>query len=424
MRPNHTTIAWVPNEKSQEAISILNSIGYGVGKFELFNEKDGLRQVVLVGARIPNSIKQDMQSAIRDFSGEKERPKQPCQGCPQPEVVFSPEKYPKRTRSLIGSHLHDIIAANTGNKVICPECQREIDRLNRMTSGDVLAEIVTLAAQIVERSKTRAEKWYHRVAATFLPHFVEHKVVEWIKEACLMNDNKVKRYNLRWMYGMTTVPERAENTFRRTLESLMNAGFEEPRLFVDNCTPLQAHELYGAYNLPITCRPLVRTAGNWVLTLYELWALDSSAERYAVFQDDFVTVKNLKRYLELGKTPPAGYQNLYTFPSNQSLAPEGYTGWYEANQFGRGAVALVFTNEAVRKLLGQPYLVERFQCTKRGHKAIDGGIVDAFKLVGYKEFVHTPSLVQHIGDVSTMGNKPHLKAISFPGEDFDALTLL
>jgi hypothetical protein len=38
--------------------------------------------------------------------------------------------------------------------------------------------------------------------------------------------------------------------------------------------------------------------------------------------------------------------------------------------------------------------------------------------------VHHPSLVQHTGDVSAMGNRPHQKASSFPGEEYDALTLL
>lgn len=226
---------------------------------------------------------------------------------------------------------------------------------------------------------------------------------------------------MRWSYGITTVPKRINDLLPRTIDSLKKGGFNEPHLFVDG----GREEDYKRFNLPTTVRSKnVRTAGNWVLSLIELYALNPTAERFALFQDDFVTYNNVRQYLEGMRYPDKGYLNLYTFPENQSLNTTGQCGWFKSNQCGRGAVALVFSLEAVTALLGQPYLWTRFQSAKRGHCAIDGGIVDAMKNVGYSEYVHTPSLVQHTGIESSMGNSRHASAPVWYGEGFDAATLL
>ena len=231
------------------------------------------------------------------------------------------------------------------------------------------------------------------------------------------------KHKLIWSYGVTTVPLRIEGLLPRTLKSLAGAGFDEPQLFVDGAKNTAQYERFG---LSIACHfPTIRIFGNWVLALWELYVRSPSADRYAIFQDDFVTYKNLRQYLDQCAYPDQGYWNLYTFPQNQILAPtDGSTGWYLSNQCGKGAVALVFSHEAVTTLLVQPYMVARPQDCKRGWCAVDGGIISAFKKVGWKEYVHNPSLVQHTGIVSSMRNKPHQLAESFRGEDFDAMELI
>lgn len=237
---------------------------------------------------------------------------------------------------------------------------------------------------------------------------------------------------IRWAYGVTTVPERRHDLLPRTLASLAWGGFDKPRLFVDGCGPEHALS-YTSFNLPITVRyDALKTAGNWVLALYELYYRNPESERFALFQDDLVTYRNLRKYLERCVLPDAGYWNLYTFPSNQSYCPPGCWGWYESRpvtphapqwQSGRGAVALVFSRAAVITLLSQRSLVERVQDGQIKDRKIDGGIVNAMNLAGYREYVHNPSLVQHTGEQSTMGNLPHPQAQSFLGEDYDALSL-
>lgn len=237
---------------------------------------------------------------------------------------------------------------------------------------------------------------------------------------------------MRWAYGVTTCKIRKDaGILQKTLDSLKGGGFPLPRLFVDGIT-LQEGSIWEEYfGLEVTVRnPKVKTAGNWILTLWELYLRQPDAERYAVFQDDFLTYKNLRTYLDNCPYPEKGYWNLYTFPSNQDLCPmvgktgREYVGWYEANQFGRGAVALIFSRAAVTTLLSSSHLVERPQDMNRGWRSIDGGVVTAFKKAGWKEFVHNPSLVYHTGEVSSMGNVKQKQTRSFRGESFDALNLL
>jgi len=235
---------------------------------------------------------------------------------------------------------------------------------------------------------------------------------------------------MSWVYGVTTVPARIENgLLERTLISLRETGFANPRLFVD-----------GAESVPgwldeyaITLRhPTIRTPAHWTLALWELYLRDPTMDRYAIFQDDLVCVKNMKRYLERVPYPEKGYLNLNTFPENEYARlnrhaegqhPVKPDGFYPSNQRGRMAVELVLSNEACKTLLCAPHMVERVQ-SKRRHICIDGGVVTAMKKQGWQEFVHEPSLTWHTGDESTMGHKRQPAAQTFPGEDFDALTLL
>jgi hypothetical protein len=155
----------------------------------------------------------------------------------------------------------------------------------------------------------------------------------------------------------------------------------------------------------------------------------------------------LKQYLDATPYPENSYLNLYTFPHNQpdkllqreqggvkthpKLSPD-QTGFYPSCQFGKGAVALVFNLKALMTLLSQMHTFVRVQNRQiirpgewpRGDKAIDGAISESMKLAGFTEHVHNPSLVQHIGDESSMGSPKHLQAVSFKGENWDARSLL
>lgn len=240
--------------------------------------------------------------------------------------------------------------------------------------------------------------------------------------------------SLKWSYGITTVPQRADTYFPRTLDSLGKAGFPEPYVFVDgiSLSGLSKHYYTLDPSRLIIRGSNVRTAGHWVVSMMELYFRHPEYDRYALFQDDLVTYRNLRAYLDRAPYPERGYLNLYTFPSNQSLPEAKGRGWFKGRfldsppdrQTGRGAVALVFSRDALMALFTASHLYKRAQDPHRGHRVIDGGVVTAMNEQGWWEYCHSPSLVQHTGDNSSMGNLPHLKAVSFLGEAFDALQLL
>lgn len=239
---------------------------------------------------------------------------------------------------------------------------------------------------------------------------------------------------IRWAYGVTTVPERRKNLLPRTVASLRSAGFDRPRLFVDGCSHRLATEYEDEFHMPITARTShLRTAANWTLALLELFSRMPTADRYAIFQDDLIACKNVRQYLNHHPMPERGYWNLFCFLENDELSNHQERTWFEGSlirrprpttkQSGRGAVALAFSREAVITLLSSRRFMER-PATVNGHLLIDGGIVAAMNEVGWREWVHRPSLFQHTGDVSTIGHQPHPQAQTFPGEDYDALLFL
>lgn len=231
---------------------------------------------------------------------------------------------------------------------------------------------------------------------------------------------------ITWTYGITTIPEREDTYFIKTLESLKNAGFDKPHLFIDGETNYQKWQ--ERYALQVTTRyPNLKIYGNWLLAMWELYLRNPSADRYAIFQDDLIACRNLRQYLEQVEYPNRGYCNLYSFPENELLSDRNKSGWYKSNQMGKGAVALVFNQEAVMSLLGHWHLVKRVQDRIRGVEVVDGAIVEVLNRQTkpeWTEYCHSPGLVQHTGDVSSHGTRTYPKSTTFKGEEFDALDLL
>jgi hypothetical protein len=232
-----------------------------------------------------------------------------------------------------------------------------------------------------------------------------------------------------WAYGVTTVPERNPEPLTRTLASLQSSGFDKPTLFVDGDRDWKRWE--DTFRLPIVCRyPRIRTYGNWVLALIELYIRNPTSDYYAIFQDDFVCSRNLRIYLEKVKYPDKGYWNLYTFPENHirirdTLGFSRAAGWR-----GAGALALVFNHNALQVLLTHGHMASRINPRKPGHDAsrayryVDGAVVETMEAMGYYEYVHNPSLLQHTGLRSTTNNPRHPQANSFRGEEYNLLDLL
>lgn len=228
-----------------------------------------------------------------------------------------------------------------------------------------------------------------------------------------------------WSYGVTTVPQRRDDgTLAKTLKSLAAAGFDRPRLFVDG-----AAGGFEEFGLDVTYRwPLVRVFGNWVLSMWELYLRQPSADRYAIFQDDALFCSNLRPYLE--SCPLLGgegrnYLNLYTVAGNHLLSvQQRQDGWFKANQLGKGALGLVFDNRGVRELLASRLMVDRpWDSPQFGWRSVDGAVVEALcrsaqleRGEPYTEWCHRPSLCQHTGTRSVMDKRKWVNPTAKEGE--------
>lgn len=265
------------------------------------------------------------------------------------------------------------------------------------------------------------------VSTTFIPSDKSVKVCA----LCTDYSKAESKSPKKWAYGVTTVPSRKSNLLVKTITSLAKAGWDNPRLFVDGGSV----DDWKGCKLPLTIREKTNALSNWWLGMHELYARNPLADYFMMVQDDVLFVSNLREYIEATPWPGRGYLNLYTFPDNLVIA-QGKKGFFRAStkKMGLGALALVFDKESIVKILASEHMVEKFRPIdvvtgkekkqpQRAVKAIDGGVAWAMSVAGMSEWCHNPSLVQHIGEVSTLGHS-NPTAASFPGEGFDARSLL
>lgn len=267
------------------------------------------------------------------------------------------------------------------------------------------------------------------VSSRYIPRDRSVKVCRFCNERSMTRVQKLDAIKKppAWSYGVTTLPARFFTTLPRTLLSLKEAGFDRPRLFIDSVkSDIKDPGWESKYHVTRRTADRGHPLANWWLSLHELYARAPEADYHALFQDDFVMCRGTREYLESVPWPGPGYVNLSTYEDNQRL-PRAKPGFFKSNGQGLGAVALVFNRESIRVILRAEHMVEKFvpkpKKEHRAVKAIDGGVVTAFKLIGQSEWVHMPALVQHTGRQSTIGNEDY-QSPSFKGEEFDARSLL
>lgn len=201
-----------------------------------------------------------------------------------------------------------------------------------------------------------------------------------------------------WAYGITTVPDRVDNLLPETIKSLADAGFVNPMLFIDGACDIEKLEGFSAV---VIRHPKVGNLGNWMGALVNLFVAHPQMDRYALFEDDLIALPRLREYLDSCQYPQNGYWNLLTHDENLVLTGPCH-GWHLSNQRGRGAVGLVFNRTAVQTLISAPRFT--IPCVMGKTNRADGMVIDALKPMGYTEYVHYPSLIQHVGVKSVMGH--------------------
>jgi hypothetical protein len=202
-----------------------------------------------------------------------------------------------------------------------------------------------------------------------------------------------------WAVGVITAPRRTP-TLDTCLDSLIRAGWERPRLFVDTATTIATrHD-----DLPLTLRePRIGAWPNYYLALAELVLRDPEADAYMLAEDDvlFADREDLRAYLEdvLWPSDPVGAVSLYCSSSYTQSDP----GWHRFDgEWVWGALAFIFSPPSARRFLSDP-LIFAHRTSK------NEGLQDTDVLIGVWShqrdlpvFFPTPSLVQHIGETSTI----------------------
>ena len=180
--------------------------------------------------------------------------------------------------------------------------------------------------------------------------------------------------------AVTTSPRpNGVSYLQETLNSLHVAGFD-PDVLNDP-------DFGGAW-------PALRKALAWLLET-------TKADGLAVFQDDVLAAKGLCGWLESNGWPipveQIGVMSLYTAGANTLT---GGFGWYSSGDLPVfspwGACGLLFPRHSAEKLVANPPCKAMLQGS-------DSHTYTHCRLNGLKFLMHTPSLLQHVGAVGSIG---------------------
>lgn len=222
-----------------------------------------------------------------------------------------------------------------------------------------------------------------------------------------------------WAVAVTTAPRRLP-TIDDCLDSLVNAGWPNPRIFSDSYVPLAKRHVHMAVTLR---EPAVGAWPNYYLTLAELLMREPDADAYLIVQDDvlFYNHTGLRDYLEgaLWQTHQPCMASLF--------CPRDYTqpicGWTNfQGDWLWGAQAFVFSRSAAQRFLADDQVVHhRWNSEYEGSYGIDWLIGKWAGRCQVPIRYPTPSLVQHIGHVSAIWGHAHIigprRADQFAGDN-------
>lgn len=199
----------------------------------------------------------------------------------------------------------------------------------------------------------------------------------------------------RWLAGVITAP-RDVSTLGATLQSLEDAGFGSLHIFAEpgSAIPPEAHR----HHLHVNRRRLGNFA-NFYGALAFLFEHDRDADCMALFQDDIRAAAGLKAWCDAQLWPEgSGIVSLFT----PRVHADDRAGWrLRSPGYFRvfGGQALVFRRDVLAAFLSDPRVVAYVHAT--GHW--DDAIVSSWAArQGLGIAYHTPSLVQHVGIVSTL----------------------
>lgn len=195
---------------------------------------------------------------------------------------------------------------------------------------------------------------------------------------------------------ITTAP-RAVPTLARTVESLWNAGIN-----------LSFHP---------DADPPIGAFRHWLRVL-EIAQRTEGHGNVLICQDDIIVAQSLGRIVS-GFRWPSNSVGIYSFYCPAKYASAG-PGWVLPDgSHPIGACCLFVRSDIISALLNSETAY-----SWKSNKGIDKFLGEALKELGLRMCFHSPSLVQHIGEISTLDGGPAAgwrAASDFVGENYSEL---
>lgn len=197
---------------------------------------------------------------------------------------------------------------------------------------------------------------------------------------------------------MTTAPRRTP-TLETSLDYLRRAGWSNVRLAVDGMAGLPPTTSIEHVSLR---EPALGAWPNFYMTLLELVLSKPDADAVMMLQDDvqFYDCENVREYLDsiLWPAGPPGIVSLYCSAAYTRETPR----WTTADgRWEWGVLGFVFPKELAQRFVCDSQVLQH-RSTDRGLRFIDDVIGEWAERNEIPIWYPSPSLVQHIGDTSTV----------------------
>ena len=204
----------------------------------------------------------------------------------------------------------------------------------------------------------------------------------------------------QWAVGVTTAPRRSP-TLAPCLRSLIDAGWSQLQLFIDG----EVEILPEFASLARTIRvPAAGARQSYFLAMVELLQRFPEAQAVMLVQDDAYWPGHLpmREYLERCLWPGSEPGLVSAWCCTDDTASEA--GWHErTSPWKFGAVVFIFSREAAEKFVNDPQMQQACSSCPENHSGgISMLIGDWAARVSVPVHFPTPSLVQHLGEVSTI----------------------
>jgi hypothetical protein len=251
---------------------------------------------------------------------------------------------------------------------------------------------------------------------------------------------------MKWTIGITTAPRDQGYYLDQTLKSLSGAGFDNPVVFAEpgsiippdfNGHVVKRRKKYGDWT-------------NWATGLYELFLSEPSTDFFLMLEDDALLSTGLRNYLEYSLPYLGEFASLNLYTSSKYFCSKKIRMFHNECQGKRtwSTVAVVMSHNAVLSFFSDKDVQKhRFfdifkvkegfwnvnasygmgrssevDCV--GNTVKDAVIGQWAERLALPVFYHTPSLVEHIGEFSTLTDdvssvENGRMSFDFVGKNFD-----